>query len=427
MAYRFYGLDDWMVINDSPSLNNENLSVSFWFRPHGQSTSHQYFLYKVTMKNGTDEEYASGIHYNTANNIGFSVKTGGHCTQSGIGWNHNYSSGNTYDSLWHHMVITYDGNLSRVYINGNLLSQVSLAAGDIDNCPGGVLLLGVKWGMTNFLNADLDDIRIYDRALIPSEVMSLYTELPCPGSSISGNVYYDNSPQNSPLSCLKVYLKTPAGQKVDSAMTDQGGYFQFCNVANGNYKISVKSSKAWGGVNSADALIAVKHFAQMITLSGVKFKAGDVNSSSYINAMDALIISRKFTGSVSAFAIGDWVFEEPQLAVTSSPLHIALNIKGLCTGDVSASYIPSLITAANAGIDQLNVPGNTAVLNANQPAAEETGTWMVLSGTGGTFSDIHSPQASFTGQAGKSYYLIGSITNQCNYYSNDNVVVSFGQ
>ena len=80
-------------------------------------------------------------------------------------------------------------------------------------------------------------------------------------------------------------------------------------------------------------------------------------------------------------------------------------------------------TTANAGADQLNVAGTSTTLAANTPT-NGTGTWSIISGTGGTVTTPGSPTSGFTGTAGTSYTLRWTITNACGS-SFDDVVISF--
>ncbi|MFH2141611.1 MAG: hypothetical protein ABIJ97_04255 [Bacteroidota bacterium] len=80
-------------------------------------------------------------------------------------------------------------------------------------------------------------------------------------------------------------------------------------------------------------------------------------------------------------------------------------------------------TTANAGIDQLNTSGTTTSLDGNTPASG-SGTWSIISGTGGNITTPTSPASTFTGTAGNSYTLQWTITNPCGS-SSDDVEISF--
>lgn len=159
------------------------------------------------------------------------------------------------------------------------------------------------------------------------------------GATIEGHLLYGNEIPTSMDSCW-IVLKTTNGLTVDSALTDHNGYYRFCGLSNGEYKIYSHSTKPWGGANSIDALLTMKHFVHMDTLTGISFSAGDVNSSFYINAIDALNIQRRFVGLVNYFIAGDWLFEEPTISINSPGIQ-NVDIYCLCIGDVNGSYIPS--------------------------------------------------------------------------------------
>ena len=78
---------------------------------------------------------------------------------------------------------------------------------------------------------------------------------------------------------------------------------------------------------------------------------------------------------------------------------------------------------ANAGADQLDISGISTALSARNPAVG-TGTWSIMSGTGGSFSDAANPASTFTGVAGNTYELRWTVSNACGS-SWDDVTVSF--
>lgn len=89
--------------------------------------------------------------------------------------------------------------------------------------------------------------------------------------------------------------------------------------------------------------------------------------------------------------------------------------------DFSGNCLPPSV--ANAGADQLNIAGTNTVLSATAPS-RGTGIWTIISGSGGSFSDVSSPSSAFTGTANTSYELRWTVSNECgsNY---DDVTVSF--
>ncbi|MEI6577109.1 MAG: kelch repeat-containing protein [Bacteroidota bacterium] len=158
-----------------------------------------------------------------------------------------------------------------------------------------------------------------------------------PVSDLEGTITYDNI-TNSYLSGVTVKLMQ-GNTIVDSALSDATGQYSFSAVPAGNYTIHCTSTTAWGGVNSTDAYMILKHSTSLINLIGIRLKAGDVNLSVTVNAVDALLCSKRFVNLISSFAAGDWIFEDPEVVVTGGPVQ-TLNFKGLCVGDVNGSYTP---------------------------------------------------------------------------------------
>lgn len=161
--------------------------------------------------------------------------------------------------------------------------------------------------------------------------------------SISGTVNYENT-LSTAISGAKVKL-LKSGLAVDSVNTLANGAYTFGNLSSGNFTIEVSTTKAWGGVNSTDALLVQRHFAGLQMLTNMKLIAADVNLSGAANTSDALLIRRRFAGLDPAFVLSDWIFN-PQPIVISN-LSVIQNILGICAGDVNGSYTPSAKTGSS--------------------------------------------------------------------------------
>ncbi len=88
------------------------------------------------------------------------------------------------------------------------------------------------------------------------------------------------------------------------------------------------------------------------------------------------------------------------------------NACGSSTDTVAVSLAPTT-TVANAGPDQLNLTGTTATLAANTPATGETGSWSILTGSGGSLNSNSNPSATFTKGTDSAYTLVWTITGPC--------------
>ena len=90
------------------------------------------------------------------------------------------------------------------------------------------------------------------------------------------------------------------------------------------------------------------------------------------------------------------------------------------TDQVTIEFIS--LDLANAGPDQ-TVCADTTTLTANAPTIG-TGTWEIISGAGGAFSDASAPNSEFTGAEGTTYTLRWNLVNGiCLTF--DNITVTF--
>ncbi|WP_281225804.1 LamG domain-containing protein [Flavobacterium aquiphilum] len=73
-------------------------------------------------------------------------------------------------NAWYNYVVTYDGNTSKIYRNGVLIKS-STAKKKLTS--GNVFSIGRMNGSVS-INADIDDLKIYNVALTEKEVLALY-------------------------------------------------------------------------------------------------------------------------------------------------------------------------------------------------------------------------------------------------------------
>jgi hypothetical protein len=73
-------------------------------------------------------------------------------------------------NTWYNYSVTYDGKMSKIYRNGQLIKAIK---GTLRNTKGTIFRLG-EINTTIGINADIDDLKIYNRALSENEILSLY-------------------------------------------------------------------------------------------------------------------------------------------------------------------------------------------------------------------------------------------------------------
>jgi hypothetical protein len=83
---------------------------------------------------------------------------------------------------WHFIAATYDGNYVQLYIDGSPSGGPQGYNGGIYQGTSQVLIGGsIMWeSYSNTFNGIIDDVRIYNRALSPEEILAIYNAAPLP-------------------------------------------------------------------------------------------------------------------------------------------------------------------------------------------------------------------------------------------------------
>ncbi len=124
-----------------------------------------------------------------------------------------------------------------------------------------------------------------------------------------------------------------------TATTNGNGQYDFSN-----YQVSVYNTldpefgvDILAGVNATDALLVMRHFVHLDTLTGSYAAAADVNLSGNINGTDAMLILRRAVDE--QFPSGDYYYYSPNgMSIEGTTCNYDLSF--LCYGDVNGSYTP---------------------------------------------------------------------------------------
>ena len=195
----FDGVDDYIEIQTHSALRPAYYSVSFWLN------TNQYEDSSV---------FSSNYHHSSVDANGYSVFVKQSEGGGIIANNFTRSTGNfgvesetrVNDGQWHHVVVTWDGVYSNVYIDGEIDASLDVRTTHYSSGP-------IRWTepyrnlfMGTFKSHDyfggtstirnyqgyLDNLRLYDRVLSESEIQGLYTE----GSSESHTLIISVSPSS---------------------------------------------------------------------------------------------------------------------------------------------------------------------------------------------------------------------------------------
>jgi len=153
--------------------------------------------------------------------------------------------------------------------------------------------------------------------------------------SISGTIVYDNT-ANTKLTNVKVVLNGPNNTQ-QTITTDTSGTFKFTGLSTGTYTLALSKTDGWSGVNSTDALLALRNYTNSVTFDSLQSQAGDVNNDNNVNSTDALLIIKRFVGIISSFTKPDWILS-PAAVTISSNQDTVITIKAIAAGDVNESF-----------------------------------------------------------------------------------------
>ncbi|MHC4184627.1 MAG: LamG domain-containing protein, partial [Planctomycetota bacterium] len=95
---------------------------------------------------------------------------------------------------WYHVTAVYDNRDMKIYLNAELHESGTFGGGTGSTTPDKDLAIGARsydWTMTSYYDGVIDDMRIYDRALLPEEVEQVYQEGVPDMNEVEGDYYVD--------------------------------------------------------------------------------------------------------------------------------------------------------------------------------------------------------------------------------------------
>ncbi len=170
-SLEFDGSDDYVTMGDVNSLDfnsTQSFSTSAWFKTSSNG-GYYTIVGKKTAPNSTANGWA--IYQRVTNSIiGFRTADGTDVIAT-------ETTGTYNDNSWHHVIGIIDRTtqMQHLYIDGILVRSSSASSLD-DLSNGANLMIGASTSSTNLWNGQIDDVRIYNYALTPVQVRSLYND-----------------------------------------------------------------------------------------------------------------------------------------------------------------------------------------------------------------------------------------------------------
>ncbi len=202
-AYEFDG-NDYIQLPAGDSIISDassSYTISVWFKTN--SAVNNPVIISAYNRSGTEEIFPVHCYINPG--LGKNKIYNGLCYLSYGYFSENYDS--VSDGLWHHLVLVNDSVTLKhhVYVDDRLASSVSITKQDF--IDSGVVRVGACYNgvVSNYFIGSLDDVRIYNKALIPGEITALFHEnawqdkVAKPVFNKSGGVY--SGAQSVEISC----------------------------------------------------------------------------------------------------------------------------------------------------------------------------------------------------------------------------------
>ena len=253
-ALKFDGKNDWITVNDSVSLDiSTGMTLEAWVYPQYLTSPGKTLIFK---EKSQGEVYALYARKDTNLPVSY--------FNDGSGYHGVFGLNALTLNQWFHLVGTYDGQYQRLYVNG---SQVALQAqsSSIQQSTG-VLRIGGNsiWG--EYFKGYIDEVRIYNRALTPTEVsynMVTAVNVSNPPQFIMGDQTVEPGLAYKPQGTAQAYQAKPEKTGVvttvqvylDAGSTATELVAGIYNDSNGNPgtlvaqgKLSLLKSGAWSSV-----------------------------------------------------------------------------------------------------------------------------------------------------------------------------------
>jgi hypothetical protein len=157
--------DDLLTIPDNNALDLETFSVGLWVKPQQIKNDFQPLLVKEA-SNGTARNYGLFIKPDTLQ-VHYSLQQS-NCSTSVSG----DSIGTLFQNQWNHVMMTFDGTVSKIYINGTLQGSQSYNGTPCQN--NHPVKIGNEVSAYTGFEGALDEITLHNTALSAVEISDLF-------------------------------------------------------------------------------------------------------------------------------------------------------------------------------------------------------------------------------------------------------------
>lgn len=172
-ALEFPGVNgNYVSVPHKDSLSLANWTITAWVKPEDNNSAFQVFMRKANP--GNVRNYSLKIYENENNPLQMEYSrdagAGGYC---------NGAHGNITltDGSWHHVAGTYDGEATRIYLDGVLESEAACPEKEWPpDTNDGPVTIGATFEGTGPVKGIIDDVGLFKRALSEDEILNIMND-----------------------------------------------------------------------------------------------------------------------------------------------------------------------------------------------------------------------------------------------------------